>query len=44
MLFATLMKTCTLSIQPMFRASEAGRGCVHYLSALPASDNQEQVK
>jgi hypothetical protein len=41
MLFATLMKTCTLSIHPMFRASETGRGCVHY---LPAWDNQEQVK
>jgi hypothetical protein len=34
------MQTWTLSIQPMFRASEAGRGCVHY---LPASANQEQV-
>jgi hypothetical protein len=34
------MSKRTLSIQPMFRASETGRDCVHY---LPALGNQEKV-
>ena len=34
------MQTRTLSIQPMFRASETRQDCVHY---LPASGNQEKV-